>query len=191
MSGWLGVQVPPCEPNDFKKRPPNLCDSFGVMKKRCSRCHKMKSLEDFSRNRAKKDGRNTSCLECHRLYNREHFLRNRGYYRKKATAHKTQKRKEIRELIEKSKDVPCADCGKKYPTYVMDFDHVRGQKTFNIGEYQRGFHNTRKVQEEIGKCEVVCSNCHRERSHQRHLALVAQGRERGFPKPKAGGSIPP
>ena len=31
----------------------------------------------------------------------------------------------IRELKEKS---PCRDCGKFFPYYVMDFDHVRGRK---------------------------------------------------------------
>jgi hypothetical protein len=49
----------------------------------------------------------------------------------------------------------------------MDFDHVRGEKKFNVahfiytGSYQA-------VQDEIAKCEVVCSNCHRLRTGARY-----------------------
>lgn len=39
-----------------------------------------------------------------------------------------------RALVHAAKSVPCVDCGKEYPPYVMDFDHVRGNKKFTIGE---------------------------------------------------------
>ena len=66
---------------------------------------------------------------------------------------------EAKRLIERVKDVPCADCGHKFPTYVMDFDHVRGEKSFNISR-GRG-HSIKKLKEEIAKCDIVCANCHR------------------------------
>ena len=67
-----------------------------------------------------------------------------------------------------AKDQPCADCDVKYPPHVMDFDHVRGEKEFGIGEsyYRVG---RKRLLAEIAKCDVVCANCHRERTFVRSL----------------------
>lgn len=47
----------------------------------------------------------------------------------------------------------------------MDFDH-REDKKFSIS--QKAYFGARKqVLDEIKKCDVVCSNCHRERTYQR------------------------
>ncbi len=62
------------------------------------------------------------------------------------------------------KSVPCSDCGVRYPPYVMDFDHLKPEeKEIKIGQ---GWSITRTLAE-IEKCEVVCSNCHRIREHER------------------------
>jgi hypothetical protein len=37
-----------------------------------------------------------------------------------------------RILIDSLKDVPCADCGGKFPPECMDFHHVHGEKDFGI-----------------------------------------------------------
>ena len=57
------------------------------------------------------------------------------------------------------------DCGGIYPSYVMEYDHVRGDKRFIIG--QMANHKRERVLEEISKCELVCCNCHRVRTHKR------------------------
>lgn len=80
---------------------------------------------------------------------------------KAASRRGTDKRK---HLIRDAKAKPCADCGVQYPYYVMDFDHVRGTKLFNIGEGATNFGQERLLAE-IEKCDVVCANCHRERTH--------------------------
>ncbi len=73
----------------------------------------------------------------------------------------------IRNFLNEKKSVPCVDCGIKYPPYVMDFDHVRGDKLFNLGSY--GARAMGSIIAEISKCDVVCSNCHRERTQKRFL----------------------
>ena len=75
----------------------------------------------------------------------------------------------IRDLKEKS---PCMDCGIKYPYYVMDFDHVRGKKHKNVMELIPTL-SKKKINEEIAKCEIVCSNCHRIRTHMRKISKRA------------------
>jgi len=72
----------------------------------------------------------------------------------------------LRDLKTKT---PCIDCGINYPYYVMDFDHVRGQKHANVMELVSTL-SKKKIDEEIAKCEIVCSNCHRIRTHVRRMA---------------------
>jgi len=73
--------------------------------------------------------------------------------------------KYIREYKERH---PCVDCKVQYPYYVMDFDHVRGRKHKNVMELVPTL-SKKKIDEEIAKCEVVCSNCHRIRTHLRKI----------------------
>jgi hypothetical protein len=75
---------------------------------------------------------------------------------------------EIAEYIQSIKhNVPCTDCKKIYPYWVMDFDHITGKKLFNISQYQSKTHTLEMIKKEVSKCEVVCSNCHRERTYRR------------------------
>ena len=75
----------------------------------------------------------------------------------------------IKELKEST---PCTDCGKSYAAYVMDFDHLSDKS----GPVHRFLTYSRKrLLQEINKCEIVCSNCHRERTYQRWAAnLMAE-----------------
>ncbi len=76
------------------------------------------------------------------------------------------RRQEAKDYIIERKKCPCVDCGESYPSYVMDFDHVRGRKIANIASGR--FHSSMKgLKREMAKCDVVCANCHREREHQR------------------------
>ena len=72
----------------------------------------------------------------------------------------------LRDLKTKT---PCVDCGINYPYYVMDFDHVRGQKHANVMELVSTL-SKKRIDLEIAKCEIVCSNCHRIRTHMRKMA---------------------
>lgn len=82
-----------------------------------------------------------------------------------------KRQKFIREFKESS---PCMDCGVKYPFYIMEFDHVRGDKVSKISSW--GVNNgMQRLVDEIAKCDLVCSNCHMKRTYER------MGRERYEP----------
>lgn len=68
-------------------------------------------------------------------------------------------------LIEQKHMKPCVDCKVAYPYYVMDFDHVRGEKVVNLARMIADGYSLEAIQDEIAKCDLVCSNCHRERTH--------------------------
>lgn len=72
-------------------------------------------------------------------------------------------RKRNAEILREAKSKPCADCGRSFPYYVMDLDHRRGTKTRNCSLMLNT--GARKLRAEIAKCDVVCANCHRERTH--------------------------
>lgn len=79
-------------------------------------------------------------------------------------------REEGRQLIILAKARPCADCGKTYPYYVMDFDH-KPETEVSHHLKPRGRHGMDRLAgsknlllAEIAKCDVVCANCHRERT---------------------------
>lgn len=129
----------------------------------CASCKESRPLTAFTRNASKKDGLNHSCKVCHRQYTRNHYEKRKGYYVTKAKRHNDQVAEEVRLV----KSRPCADCKGSYPYYVMDFDHVRGEKLFDISSKAQKGISRRVLLEEIQKCDVVCANCHRARTHAR------------------------
>lgn len=98
------------------------------------------------------------------LRGRKHYHANKDAYLARAVA----KKQLIREYLRNAKDRPCADCGKRYPYYVMQFDHTSDDKEFTIASMVN-FGNLPSVEREVAKCEVVCANCHMERTHQRRV----------------------
>ncbi len=77
------------------------------------------------------------------------------------------KRQEKAKYVNQKKDVPCADCKLKFPPECMDFDHVVGEKICNVSAMVTRSYSLEAVKEEIEKCDVVCSNCHRKRTVRR------------------------
>lgn len=71
-----------------------------------------------------------------------------------------------REVMRKAKGKPCSDCGVNYLPHLLEFDHVRGEKKFDIGRLGSNS-RTEDLLDEIEKCDVVCGNCHAERTYQR------------------------
>jgi hypothetical protein len=43
----------------------------------------------------------------------------------------------------------------------LEFDHIRGDKKFNLGDIVRNYYKWETILAEIDKCQVRCANCHR------------------------------
>jgi hypothetical protein len=64
----------------------------------------------------------------------------------------------------------CVDCGYNDLAEALEFDHRPEEiKLFNISE--AGGRSWTRIWAEIQKCDIVCSNCHRKRTHDRRNAL--------------------
>lgn len=105
------------------------------------------------------------CRSCHCERQKKYYRDNPGIRRQQYK----DRKKEIREFIVAEKNKPCLDCGKSYPYYVMDFDHVRGKKKFLLSVSASKSRSIESLKTEIAKCDVVCSNCHRIRTFTRLL----------------------
>lgn len=160
-----------------------MSDDKTTQVKKCATCGEELPVADFSlrRERRSGQGRKDSCKQC---------LNAKAYAKRDASAARTStvvRRREpvaqvrartqrfldrrvadIRALVATAKSKPCADCGVSYPPYVMDFDHRPGTgKSFQISSSVVGGRSLATVQAEIDKCDLVCSNCHRERTFGR------------------------
>ena len=73
-----------------------------------------------------------------------------------------------RDFLLDLRDRPCRDCGLRFPAYVMQFDHRDpSEKAFNVA--QSWCRATEAILKEAAKCDIVCSNCHRDRTFRRRL----------------------
>ena len=99
-------------------------------------------------------------------YGKLHYAKNRDAYIGRARVNSDKHREAVKVFIQESKNTPCKDCGKSYPSYVMHFDHLR-DKEFHIGNAMSGSYSIRRLVAEMKKCEVVCANCHAIRTHER------------------------
>lgn len=91
-----------------------------------------------------------------------------------AKSRHARRRDTRRNIINRAKNVACLDCGQHYPPYVMDFDHVRGEKLGDISYLVSASIRIDKLFEEIAKCDVVCANCHRIRTYRQRLDTPSQ-----------------
>jgi hypothetical protein len=96
--------------------------------------------------------------------NRRWYERHREEQINRSKVSTSKLRLEVRAYKESKS---CVDCGVAYPYYVMDFDHVRGEKTANVADILNRSCSRPVLFAEIAKCDLVCSNCHRVRTHNR------------------------
>lgn len=95
---------------------------------------------------------------------RRYYDRNKVVYLEK----NRRKRAGLRAILRKAKEKPCADCGGRFPYYVMDLDHREGyDKLIEVAQIIGLNWGKDRLLAEIEKCDVVCSNCHRVRTHER------------------------
>lgn len=97
-------------------------------------------------------------------HKRRSYRKNIQYY----SAWSRARQDDARAFLNSLKARPCADCGENYPPFVMDFDHRSdSQKLMNVGDLVRVHAPRELVLEEVAKCDLVCANCHRVRTHGR------------------------
>ena len=127
--------------------------------KLCNKCSREK--EDFEFSKRGKKGLQPYCKECTKEYDREYWKKNKHIRRaKKRVNSKIICDRNRKFMYNYLLENPCVDCGENDPV-VLDFDHLRDKKKTisNMTGY-----SLETLVEEIKKCEVRCSNCHRRKT---------------------------
>jgi hypothetical protein len=106
-----------------------------------------------------------------REYAKKHYLKNIDKYKEKAKEWNAHQRLWSKEFVQRVKAFSkCVDCGESDPR-VLDFDHVYGEKITNISDMVGSSYSIKTIKEEIRKCDVRCSNCHRIKTIERRNKL--------------------
>jgi hypothetical protein len=115
------------------------------------------------------------CVNCHRIRSRSQHRariahqapgtsrnlgRHRRYWRRQGA------------LLDRLRDVPCADCGERFPPCSMDFDHRDPKEKRSRVPALIGRAGDARILAEIAKCDIVCANCHRTRTVERREAVA-------------------
>lgn len=110
----------------------------------CTKCGKELSIEEFNWRSKAAGTRRSECKYCHSAYMKAHYQ---------------QKKDTIQQLKSSCK---CAKCGETRG-YVLDYHHIDPNvKENSVARMTSNNYRLDAVMEEITKCVVLCSNCHRE-----------------------------
>lgn len=146
--------------------------------KTCTTCNKRKSIEKGFytwNNKTRSD-----CKSCHKVTmrprSRRHYRNNKKYYLDRNKRHRMEMRAFVRE---QKTGKCCMDCKERHPWWRLDFDHRDGKsKSFALAQVENNAWTKKAAMLEMQKCDLVCANCHRDRTHNRRIGIVAQLAER-------------
>lgn len=144
--------------------------------KRCSKCGDEKPEDEFYKAwYRRKDGTRAPSARCKLCQKRLSSKQRKGpkreaylkYQREYGKIHKRDERLErLRRMDAIKAGRPCEDCGHYFPPECMDFDHIDPKtKLFTISNAVVSHsHSWEDILFEIGKCRLICANCHRIRT---------------------------
>jgi hypothetical protein len=92
-------------------------------------------------------------------FHKEHYKK----YKKLYLGLSLNRRQECRKLVDESKiGKPCKRCGVYYPPYILDYHHRDPSEKVSSLSRMCSLGQIERIKAEIEKCDLVCSNCHRE-----------------------------
>jgi hypothetical protein len=131
-----------------------------MTQKKCRHCKLPLSINEFHPHKRMNDGLNSWCKKC------------------SAASVKRTRDKNVRcnrMRIRQLKRKPCMDCGNTFPPECMDYDHRDpATKSREVGNMIYSTWSWAKIQAEIDKCDLLCSNCHRIRTYVKQGTLKEQ-----------------
>ncbi len=147
-------------------------------KRPCTKCGVPKDEGDFALEMKRgKPHRRADCKECRKGYLKGYYADNPAYFtayrqehgeRQNAKSVECMRRSrgERYDFIAQLKSAPCLDCKGTFAPCVMDYDHRDpSTKVGGVSELVKTYVPWSRVLEEIAKCDLVCSCCHRLRTY--------------------------
>ena len=135
-------------------------------KKLCTSCLEMVPVEQFNTRGKKSHLLQSHCRKCQTSNHKDRFEllspEEKALHYALRYQYARDRIARIREIINELKSKPCMDCRGSFPPVCMDFDHARGEKFYEVSKMV--VFSFERILEEIKKCDLVCSNCHRLRT---------------------------
>ena len=124
----------------------------------CYICHEVKLLSEFSPIKIR-----TKRWHCRKCHSRKSYTPSNKLYRSRIV---NARRLGVQVTVRKLKEAtPCSRCRGYFPYYVMDYDHRDpSTKKGDIGRLVAS-RTLSVVLAEIAKCDLLCANCHRIKTH--------------------------
>lgn len=127
--------------------------------KTCAKCKEEKILDEFHKDKSKKDGRQSYCKRCLSDAAKRDYKENgrKALFIERANK-KKQELKDFLNLIREHNG--CAFCEER-ELCCMDFHHLDPSQKDASVSYLCESKSKDRMLNEMKKCVVVCSNCHR------------------------------
>lgn len=126
-----------------------------INKKICTSCKQEKNINEYSLNKGK---HREKCKTCLQKYMKEHYEKNKQTY---INYSKVSNQNYYNWFKNLKSTLKCEKCGENHIA-TLDFHHTDpSQKEFEIGVAKWNKMAKHKLLNEISKCIVLCSNCHR------------------------------
>ena len=139
-----------------------------MIEKNCIICNKLFRCFDYASERRK-----TCSKDCKSAYLKSDYMcvgcgetNSKNFYSKSKSNCKSchnkkiiQKRQNLLRVARELLGNKCSICGYNKCNAALEFHHTTKDKEFNIAGARFGW---KKLKDEINKCILLCSNCHRE-----------------------------
>lgn len=109
------------------------------------------------------------CKQCQKKYRKFHYENNKQKYILKA---KINRQKSVDNFQDFKRTLKCNRC-EESRWWLLDFHHTDPDKKEGEISFLLRKVSKEKLFEEISKCEVLCSNCHRDLHYKENHAVHA------------------
>ena len=133
--------------------------------KKCSKCKEEKNLYEFTKNKSQLDGMQKYCKKCKKSSDEKWIMENPSIWKERNKI-KNQKIKNILSEFRVELGGKCIKCNESRE-HLLDFHHIEPKKKEGViadilGWSGFGENAIKKARNELNKCILLCSNCHRD-----------------------------
>lgn len=126
--------------------------------KKCKKCDTVRPKTDFAIDNRTNDKLAACCKFCHKEWGKKHYQLNK----EKVGARLIAKRKRVKEYVNNLKrKTGCQNCSENEPV-CLDYHHIDPKnKIERVSYIVSSSTSFDRINREIEKCILLCSNCHR------------------------------
>jgi hypothetical protein len=147
--------------------------------KKCYKCKEEKPFTEFSLDPSRKDGYTNRCKLCKKIYSKNEYTKKGDSIRLKSNQYRLDNPQKIRGYNQKQsekrltmkmdalkyKGGKCVDCGIESNVnnrVIFDFHHKDPlKKEVSLSSSSMISLTWERICQELDKCELLCSNCHK------------------------------